>query len=56
MIRYSSYACTNGRTPSAQIVYRDPLEADYRELQELRQRVGKLEAAAKRRRRALEDR
>lgn len=47
MIRYSSYGSTNHRAPSSQIIYLDPLEADYHELQELRERVRKAEAAAR---------
>jgi hypothetical protein len=31
---------------ATKIIYLDPLEAEYRELQELRERVGKAEAAA----------
>jgi hypothetical protein len=46
MMRYSTYGSTNHRTPSPQIIYLDSLEAEYRELQELRERVGKAEAAA----------
>ena len=45
MIRYSSYGSTNYRTPSER-TYPDPLAAEYRELQELRERVNKAEAAA----------
>ncbi len=44
MIRYSSYGATNYRMPSAQ-TYLDPLEAEYRELLELRERVKEAEAA-----------
>jgi hypothetical protein len=33
-------------TPSAQIIYRDPLEVEYRELLALRERVRKVEASA----------
>jgi hypothetical protein len=36
--RYSSYSATNFRSTSAQI-YLDPLEVQYRELLELRERV-----------------
>ena len=50
MIRYSSYGATNCRTPGAQI-HLDPLEAEYRKLLELRERVRKAEAAAQRSRR-----
>ena len=50
MIRYSSYGSTNRQTPSRQI-YLDPLEVEYRELEELRERVRKAEAAAERRKR-----
>lgn len=49
MIRYSSYAATNYRPPSAQ-VYLDPLEAEYRKLLELRERVKQAEAAQRTRR------
>ena len=45
MIRYSSYGSRNYRTPSKR-TYPDPLAAEYRELQELRERVNKAEAAA----------
>ena len=45
MIRYSSYGATNLRRTSAQ-TYLDPLEVQYRELLELRERVRKAEAAA----------
>ena len=45
MIRYSSYGSTNYRTPSERM-YPDRLAAEYRELQELRERVNKAEAAA----------
>jgi hypothetical protein len=45
MIRYSSYGSINYRTPSER-TYLDPLAAEYRELQELRERVKKAEAAA----------
>jgi len=45
MIRYSSYGSTNNRTPSER-TYLDPLAAEYRELQKLRQRVKRAEAAA----------
>jgi hypothetical protein len=31
---------------ATKIIYLDPLEAEYRELQELREQVGKAEAAA----------
>ena len=44
MIRYSSYGATNYRMPSAQ-TYLDPLEAEYQELLELRERVREAEAA-----------
>jgi hypothetical protein len=46
MIRYSSYGSTNYRRPAAQIIYLDRLEAEYRELLKLRERVRKAEAAA----------
>jgi hypothetical protein len=45
MTRYSSYGATNYRTPSAQ-TYLDPLQVQYEELQKLRERVRKAEAAA----------
>jgi hypothetical protein len=45
MIRYSSYVSTNYRTPSER-TYPDPLAAEYRALQELRERVNRAEAAA----------
>jgi hypothetical protein len=45
MIRYSSYGSTNYRTPSER-TYPDPVAAEYRELQELRERINKAEAAA----------
>ena len=45
MIRYSSYGSRNYRTPGKR-TYLDPLAAEYRELQELRERVNKAEAAA----------
>jgi hypothetical protein len=48
MIRYSSYGSTNYRTPSER-AYLDPLAAEYRELQELRERVKRAEAAAEQR-------
>jgi len=51
MIRYSSYSATNFRPTSAQ-TYLDPLEVQYRELLELRERVRKAEAAAQRKGRA----
>ena len=48
MIRYSSYAVANYQTPaaSAEIIYLDPLQVQYEELQKLRQRVREAEAAA----------
>jgi hypothetical protein len=47
MIRYSSYAVANSRTAaSAEIIYLDPLQVQYEELQKLRQRVREAEAAA----------
>ena len=47
MIRYSSYAVANYRTPAgAEIIYLDPLQVQYEELQKLRQRVREAEAAA----------
>jgi hypothetical protein len=45
MIRFSSYGANNYRTPSAQ-TYLDPLQVQYEELQKLRERVRKAEAAA----------
>jgi hypothetical protein len=45
MIRYFSNSCANVRSPSKG-TYLDQLAADYRELQELRERVRKAEAAA----------
>ncbi len=45
MIRYASYGSLNYRTQSAQTIYLDPLEAQYRELQELRDRVRRAEVA-----------
>ena len=47
MIRYSSYSTTNFRPTSAQ-TYLEPLEVQYRELLELRERVRKAEAVAQR--------
>ena len=48
MIRYSSYGSANYRTRSAaQVTYIDKLEAEYRELLELRERVRKAEVAAR---------
>src|SRR4051812_36988402 len=49
MIRYSSYGNSNYRAPAAQFSYRDPREAEYRQLIELRKRVRKVEAAASKR-------
>jgi hypothetical protein len=49
MIRYSSYGNSNYRAPAAQFSYRDPLEAEYRQLIELRERVRQAEAAASKR-------
>jgi hypothetical protein len=49
MIRYSSYGNSNYRAPAAQFSYRNPLEADYGQLIELRKRVRKAEAAASKR-------
>ena len=47
VIRYSSYHGTNYRTkPSARTDLLRSLETEYRELQDLRQRVRKAEAAA----------
>jgi hypothetical protein len=48
MIRYSSYGSRNYRTPSER-TYPDPLAAEYRELQELRERVNRAKAAASQR-------
>jgi hypothetical protein len=45
MIKYSSYGSTNYRKPNS-LTDPDPLEAAYRELLELRDRVRKAEAAA----------
>jgi hypothetical protein len=45
MIRYSSYGATNFGPSSAQ-TYLDPIEKQYREVLELRERVRKAEAAA----------
>lgn len=50
MIRYSSYGSINRQTPSRRI-YLEPLEAQYRALEELRERVRKAEAVAERRKR-----
>lgn len=48
MIRYSSYAGSNYRKTANEHVYRPgTLETEYRELQELRERVKQAEAAAK---------
>jgi len=49
MIRYSSYGSSNYRASAAQFSYRDPLEAEYRQLIELRERVRKAEAGASKR-------
>ncbi|MET4040281.1 hypothetical protein ABIC03_001966 [Bradyrhizobium sp. RT6a] len=49
MIRYSSYGSSNYRAPAKQFPYRDPLEAEYFQLIELRERVRKAEAAASKR-------
>jgi len=49
MIRYSAYSATNFQPPSAQ-TYLDPLEVQYRELLELRERVRTAEATAERKR------
>ena len=47
MIKYSTYTCTNSRQrPSEEKNLFNPLEEEYRELQELRERVRKAEAAA----------
>jgi len=46
MIRYSSYGSTNNRAPSERTYHLETLAAEYRELQELRERVKKAEAAA----------
>ena len=40
---------SNYRGPAAQLSYRDPLEAEYRQLIELRKRVRQAEAAASKR-------
>jgi hypothetical protein len=60
MIRYSSYGSANYRAPLAQkasdrapvakVFYRDPLEVEYRQLLDLRQRVRKAETEASKRR------
>jgi hypothetical protein len=55
MIRYSSYGSTNSRRPRIQIVHLDRLEVEYRELQELRERVRKAEVAAALRKRPIPD-
>ena len=55
MIRYSSYGSTNSRKPRLQIVYLDRLEAEYRKLQELRERVRKAEVADALRKRPIPD-
>jgi hypothetical protein len=48
MIRYSSYGSTNYRENRAERTnWFDALETEYRELQELRERVKKAETAAK---------
>jgi hypothetical protein len=48
MIRYSSYAGSNYRKTASEHGYRlGTLETEYRELQELRERVKQAEAAAK---------
>jgi hypothetical protein len=47
MIRYSCYGSTN--YPRSAWTYLDPLEAEYRELLELRERVEQAEAAAAKR-------
>jgi hypothetical protein len=50
MIRYSSYRGTNYRTnPSGQSKLVDALAKEYQELQDLRERVRKAEAAAAKR-------
>jgi hypothetical protein len=46
MIRYSSYGSTNNRAPTERTYHLETLAAEYRELQELRERVKKAEAAA----------
>jgi len=48
MIRYWSYGAKNFRPPAAQSHVR-PLEAEYRELLELRERVRQAEAVATKR-------
>lgn len=48
MIRYSCYGATNYRTQDSRFSDLGPLEADYRELLELRERVKNAEAASKR--------
>jgi hypothetical protein len=42
MIRHSSYACANNREKPVEL---DPLEVQYRELLQLRERVREAEAA-----------
>jgi hypothetical protein len=50
MIRYSTYRSTNRRTnPSTPTQLLSSLEKEYRELQDLRERVGEAEAAAAKR-------
>ena len=48
MISYSSYGSTNNRAPSERTYHLETLAAEYRELQELRERVkkGRCRAAA----------
>ena len=47
MIKYSSYGCANNQQrPSEETNLFNTLEEEYRELQELRERVRKAEAAA----------
>ena len=60
MIRYSSYGSANyrepvaqktyNRAPVSQVFYRDPIEVEYRELLDLRERVRKAEAETSKRR------
>ena len=48
MIRYSSYGGTNYREkPSERSNWTDPLEKEFRELQQLRERVKQAKIAAK---------
>jgi hypothetical protein len=56
MIRYSTYGSTNRRiNPSTPIQLLSSLEKEYRELQDLRERVREAEAAAAKRLRAARE-